>query len=151
VDRREIIAVIDAEIERLRHARLLIVQSAGERPSNGGYKTRARPTNVGENLSSTRDRQPIKRSHVMRPILIKDEPQVVVTRIPPKEPPKRRAIRAATKPTKQWTALTGDVPQGPVVVAAKNPEIAAQPDNRTPAATSAFGLAIRRSLASVGT
>jgi hypothetical protein len=76
----------------------------------------------------------------------KSEKPVLVTRVAPKERPKRR-IQAATR---QLSALTSDVPQGPIAMPATNREKTAEADKRTAAPTSAFGLAIARGLAAVG-
>jgi hypothetical protein len=146
VDRLEIIAAIDAEIERLQHARFLIVQSAAEKQSNGGSERYGQTAKVGKKRPVARDSQSIRRPHAAGTTVIQEKPQVLVTRIPPKEPPKRRVAQATTK---QWTALTGDVPQRPVVVAAKSRSSPAQADDSTVSPTSAFGLAIARRLSSL--
>jgi hypothetical protein len=148
VDRLEIIAAIDAEIERLQHARSLVVQSGVGKRSKGSPETRTRAANVGKKRPVARDQQSIGRSYAARPTVIKEKPQVLVTRVPPKEPPKRRVAQAATK---QRTALTGDVPRDPVAVAAEHrgpPAEAA--NNRAVTPISAFGLAITRGLGSLG-
>src|SRR5262245_51285458 len=126
--------MIDAEIERLQEARLLIAQSAVGKRSNRSHETPHQTATAGKQFLP-RDR----RSQVRRPTPIKEEPQVLVTRIPPKESPKRRVVRAAAK---QLSALTGDIPQGPVVAPANNRVMAAGADNRPAASTSAFGMAI---------
>jgi hypothetical protein len=146
VDRREIIAAIDAEIERLQHARFLIVQSAAGKQSNGSGERHGRTAKVEKKRPVARDSQSIGRSHAAGPTVIQEKPQVLITRVPAKEPPKRRVAQAATK---QWTALTGDVPQHPVVVAAKSRSSPAQADDNTVSPTSAFGLAITRGLSSL--
>jgi hypothetical protein len=152
VDRLEIIAAIDAEIERLEHARLLIAQSAAEKPLNvsRGRRARAagrraRAAKVGKKQPFSRDNRSSGKSYATGPTVKEEKPQVLVVRIPPKELPKRRVVQTATK---QRTALTGDVPQGPVAVA-KNREKASGADVRTPSSMSAFGLAITRGLASL--
>jgi hypothetical protein len=145
VDRLEIIAAIDAEIERLEHARLLIAQSAVEKPSNISRGRRARAAKVGKKQPFSPDGRSRGKSLATMPTVIEEKPQVLVVRIPPKELPKRRVVQTAMK---QRTALTGDIPQGPVAVA-KNRESAAGADTRTPSSTSAFGLAITRGLASL--
>jgi hypothetical protein len=110
VDRPEIIAAIDAEIARLQRARLLIIQSVVEKRSNGGDERSVRHKNAGKRKPVARERPSIGGSQAMVPTT-KSEKPVLVTRVAPKEPPKRR-IQAATK---QLSALTGDVPRGPIV------------------------------------
>jgi hypothetical protein len=141
VTRLEIIAAIDAEIARLQRARLLIVQASDESRSNGGNERRARRKSAGKKQPVARDRQSIGASHAVVPTVINEKP-ILVTRLAPKEPPKRR-MQAATK---HLNALTRDVPQGPVAVPATRRETRAETDNRTAAPTSAFGLAISRGL-----
>jgi hypothetical protein len=145
VTRLEIIAAIDAEIARLQRARFLIVQSAVERRSNGGDERRAQPKSAGKKQPVARDRRSTGSLHAAVPTVISEKP-VLVTRLAPKEPPKRR-IQAATKPL---SALTRDVPQGPVAVPATKRETNAEAGNRTTAPTSAFGLAISRGLNAAG-
>jgi hypothetical protein len=144
VDRLKIITAIDAEIERLEHARLLIAQSAVEKPSNISHGKRARAGKLGKKQHSSLDNRSNGKLHAASPTIIEVKPQVLVVRLPPKELPKRRVVQAATK---QRTALTGAIPHGPVAVA-KNPEKPAGADTRTPSSTSAFGRAITRGLAS---
>jgi hypothetical protein len=145
VDRLEIIAAIDAEIERLEHARLLIAQSAVAKPSNAIRERRARAAKVGKKQTVSPNDRSSGKSHATGPTVIEEKPQALVVRIPPKELPKRRVVQTAMK---QRTALTGDIPQGPVAVA-KNRERAAGAEIRTPSSMSAFGLAITRGLASL--
>lgn len=144
MDRREIIAAIDVEIERLKHARLLIAQSAIEKPSNISRGRRARTAKVGKKQTFSPEARSSGKSHAAGPTVIEEKPQVLVVRIPPKELPKRRVVQTAVK---QRTALMGAIPQEPVAVA-KNREKAAEADIRTPPSMSAFGLAITRGLAS---
>lgn len=117
------IAAIDAEIARLQRARLLIIQSAVEKRSNGGNQSRARHGNAGKREPVVGERPSIRGSHAMVQTVISEKP-VLVTRIAPKEPPKRR-IKAATK---QLCALTSDVPEGGIAVPATNGK---QPQKRT--------------------
>ena len=147
VDRLEIIAAIDAEIERLQHVRSMVVQSGLGKRSKGGLERRTPAAKAAKKRPVARDRQSIGRSHAARPTVIKEKPQVLITRVPPKEPPKRRVAQAATK---QRSALTGDVPQDPVAVAAEHREPAAEANDRAVSPTSAFGLAITRGLGSLG-
>jgi hypothetical protein len=145
VDRLQIIAAIDAEIECLKHARLLIAQSAVEKPSNVSRERRARVAKVGKKQPFSPDDRSSGKSHATGPTVIEEKPQVLAVRIPPKELPKRRVVQTAMK---QRTALTGDIPQGPVAVA-KNWEKAGGADSRATSSMSAFGLAIARGLASL--
>lgn len=144
MDRLEIIAAIDAEIERLEHVRFLIAQSAIEKRSNISRGRRARGAKVGKKQPFSPESGSSGKSHATGPTVIEEQPRVLVVRIPPKELPKRRVVQTATK---QRTALTGAVPQGPVAVA-KNREKPAGTDTRTASSMSAFGLAITRGLAS---
>lgn len=153
MDRLEIIAAIDAEIERLERSRLLIAQSAIQKQSIISRGRRAQAVKVAKKQPFSPDNRSGGKLHAAGPTVIEEKPQVLVVRIPPKEFPKRRVVQAATK---QRTALTGAIPQGPVAVAknrgkaaeAKNREKAAEADPRTPSSMSAFGLAITRGLAS---
>lgn len=92
VDRLEIIAAIAAEIERLQHARFVIVQSATGKRSNGSGESHGRVAKVGKKQPVARDSQSIGWSHAMGPMVIQEKPQVLIARIPPNEPPKRREV-----------------------------------------------------------
>jgi hypothetical protein len=145
VDRLEIIAAIDAEIERLEHARLLIAQSGVEKPSNISRGRRTRAARAGKKQPFSPDNRSSGKSHAAGLTVIEEKPQVLVVRIPPRELPKRRVVQTAMK---QRTALTGDIPKGPIAVA-KNRERAVGAEIRTHSSMSAFGLAITRGLASL--
>jgi hypothetical protein len=151
VDRQEILAAIDAEIARLRRARLLIAQSVvpgrpDNRPSDRPLLARQRkgkPVASGAQLATP--------SHSERRIQQTQETPVHLTRIPPKEAPRQRVTRAETT---HRTALTGEVPQGPIAVprnkdreTANLLEVSVAHTSSAPA--SAFGLAIARELASL--
>jgi hypothetical protein len=142
VNRPAIIAAIDAEIERLQQARFLIAHSAVGKRSSDRKQKQSPPTRPGQEQPIARTRKAIALSRGAQPTVIREKP-VLVTRIAPKEPPKRR-IQAATK---HLSALTSDVPQGPIAVPATRRETTAEAGNRTATPTSAFGLAITRGLA----
>jgi hypothetical protein len=153
VDRHEIIAALDAEIARLQHVRLLIKQSVvrvrrGDRPTEPLVPTKSRRGRL-----FTAARKLITRAQRERQIQSQQEVPVLVTRVPAKEAPKQRLIRAASK--KERTALTGDVPQGPVAAPGKKGRQMAEglkadlPQVTSPP-PSAFGQAITRGLATLG-
>lgn len=148
VNRIEIIAAIDAEIERLQHARLLIAHSAIKKPSTDSHQKLPRVARVGQKQAPARARRSIPQPSDTAPTVIDQQPQIFITRLPPKEAPKRRM---ASIPTKRWTApaLTGNVPQGPVAAVSRSQEKAVGAADGTVAPTSAFGLAITRRLASI--
>jgi hypothetical protein len=147
VDRQEILAVIDTEIARLRHARFLIAQSVvPRRPDDPPLPAKLKK---GKPVASGAQRT--IPSHGERQIQQKPEAPVRITRIPTKHAPKQRVTRAETR---HRTALTGDVPQGPVAVPRnKGKETAnvlgVSVARTSVAPTSAFGLAIARELASL--
>jgi hypothetical protein len=105
-----------------------------------------RTRKAGKKQPVARDSQLIGRSRETWPTGIQEQAAVLIKRIPSKEPPKRRHAQA---PMKQWTALTSDVPQRPVVVAAKSRLAPAEAENGTASPTSAFGVTITRRLASL--
>ena len=109
VDRQEILAAIDTEIARLRRARFLIAQSVVPgRPDDRPLPARRRkgkPVASGAQLTT-----PL---HGERQMQQKLETPVRITRIPTKEAPRQRVTRAETT---HRTALTGDVPQGPIAI-----------------------------------
>ena len=145
MNRLEIIAAIDAEIERLQHARLLVAQSAVKKAPRSSGDARGRRSNIEKKKST---RRLVQRPVTAQPAAIKLKPQVVVIRIASKEQPKPR-IRTATK-SKKWSALTKDVPQGPIAVPAPSREAISEATHSTAVPTSAFGLAITRELAATG-
>ena len=145
MDRLEIIAAIDAEIVCLKHARLLIAQSAVEGPSNVSRERRAQVAEGGKKQPFSPDGGSSGKSHATEPTVIEEKPQVLAVRIPPKKLPERRVVPTAIK---QRAALTGDTPQSPVA-AAKKCEKAGGGESRVASSTSAFGLAIARELASL--
>jgi hypothetical protein len=146
--RVEIIAEIDAEIERLQQARFLIAQSAIGKQSNGSRLGHGRVARAGKKPSLTQGSQGTGRSNATGPTVVQEKSPVLIIRVPPKEPRKRRVVEAATK---EGTALSGQVPMHPVVVAARARSSAAEGVDRTSSPTSAFGRAITRGLASLGT
>lgn len=153
MDRHEIIAALDAEIERLQNARQMVIQSAFEKRSPVHRKHRAtagkRAVATAGKRTAAPDRRPIEQPR-LKTAPVKEEKQVLITRIPPKEAPKRRHVQTATK-QKEWTALSGQVPHGPIAVAANNRPKVVQAENRPADPTSAFGLAVARELTSLGT
>jgi hypothetical protein len=74
VDQLEIIAAIDAEIERLEHARLLIAQSAVEKPSNISRRKRARTAKVGKKQTFSPDDRSSGKSYATGPTVVEEKP-----------------------------------------------------------------------------
>lgn len=149
VDRQEILAAIDTEIARLRRARFLIAQFVvpgrpDNRPSHRplpAKRRRGKPVASGAQLTTP--------SHGENQMQQKLETPLRITRIPMKEAPNRRVTRAETT---HGTALTGDVPQGPIAVPRNKDRetgnvlgVNVAHSNSAPA--SAFGMAIARELA----
>jgi hypothetical protein len=149
VDRLEIIAAIDAEVTRLRHARFLIAQYSVGTPSDHRRSEPPMPVKRRKERSVATGRQVIARAHRERQIQ-KQEVPVLITRVTAKEAPKQRVTPAATR---QKTALTGDVPENPIAVPANRRKETGEGSETSVAHTasapaSAFGLAITRGLAS---
>ena len=149
VDRQEILAAIDAEIARLRRARFLIAQSVvpgrpDDRPSHRplpAKRRKGKPVASGPQLTTP--------SHGERQIQQKVETPILITRVPAKEAPRLRLSRPEMT---HRTALTRNVPQGPIAVPRdKNREavnvLGLSVAHTSPAPASAFGLAIARELA----
>jgi hypothetical protein len=150
VDRLEIIAAIDAEVTRLRHARFLIAQYGVGKPSDHRRSERPMPVKRRKGRSVTAGRQVIAHTHRERQIQQKQELPVLITRVTAKEAPKPRTPVA----TKQKTALTADVPENPIAVPANRRKETGEGSETSVAHTasapaSAFGLAITRGLASL--
>jgi hypothetical protein len=151
VDRVEIIAAIDAEVTRLRHARFLIAQYGVGKPSDHRRSERPRPVKRREDKHVATGRQVIAHAHRERQIQQKQELPVLITRVTAKEAPKPRITPVATK---QKTALTADVPENPIAVPANRRKEAGEGSETSVAHTasapaSAFGLAVARELASL--
>jgi hypothetical protein len=151
VTRTEIIAAIDTEIERLQRARSLIVQSAAGKRSADLKRKLSIPAKQAKGQPPVQAGKAIASLQTVQPSVARENTQMLITRLPAKQPPRRRTARVATK---QGTALTGTVPQGPVAVSAKNREASPATDDKTvsgtPLPSSAFGLAVARGLASLG-
>jgi hypothetical protein len=150
VDRLEIIAAIDAEVTRLRHARFLIAQYGVGKPSDHRRSERPMPVKRRKDRPVATGRQVTARAHRERQSQQKREVPVLITRVIAKEAPKQRVTPAATRPK---TALTGDVPENPIAVPANRTKETAEGSetsvvHTTSAPASAFGLAISRGLAS---
>jgi hypothetical protein len=108
VGTQEIIAAIDAEIQRLHQARNLIAGSVGtERISLTGSAHKARRT------FSAEARKKIAAAQRKRWAKQKN---VTVTTLPPKQAPMKRPRKSLALNT--TTALTGQVPSGPVAAPA---------------------------------
>ena len=95
MDRLEIIAEIDAEIERLQQARLLIAQSAVGKQLNRSRLRHARVARAGKKPSLNQVSQVAGRSHATGPTVVQEKSPVLIIRIPPKEPRKRRVVEVA--------------------------------------------------------
>jgi hypothetical protein len=151
VDRQEILAAIDTEIARLQRARFLIAQSVVPRRPDNHPSHRPLPAKLRKEKPVATEPQLTTPSHGERQIQEKVETPVRIARVPTKEAPRRRVTRAETT---HRTALTGDVPQGPIAVprnkdreTAKVKGVSVAHTSSAPA--SAFGLAIARELASL--
>lgn len=97
-------------------------------------------------MTSAAVREPLARTQPERPIQAEKEAAVPFTRVPAKEAPRPRVSRAVAK---YETALTANVPAGPVAAPGKkSPESEA---NLIASASSAstFGQAIARGLATL--
>jgi len=155
VDRQEIIAALDAEIARLQHARALIAQAMAPVRPNGRQRPTFRSAEPNERVPSARGTRRLVRPRTgqSRP-QTHEETTALVVRVPAKEAPKHRSFTAVPK---QRTALTGDVPRGPVAAPKKTDRdmLRASPGSTekfaafTHEPASAFGEAISRSLAGV--
>jgi hypothetical protein len=97
VDRLEIIAAIDAEVTRLRHARFLIAQYGLGKPSDHRRSERPMPVKPRKDRPVATGRQVIAHAHRERQIQQKQELPVLITRVTAKEAPKQRVTPAATK------------------------------------------------------
>jgi hypothetical protein len=151
VERLQLIALIDAEIERLQQARLLIA------PSLVSSQLRSRPekpsplhTAAKKRISETREQKTSAPSDISAS---QEQPVVSVTRIPARERSRSRSPRRAKQaaPTTA-TALTGAVPLHPVAAPPRRDEASmkAKPTQNNGVdslSLSAFGQAISRGLA----
>jgi hypothetical protein len=101
-------------------------------------------------MTSVAVREPLARTQLKRRIQEDKEAAVPFTRVPAKEAPRPRVSRAMPK---HQTALTANVPAGPVAAPGKKgPESAAGSEADLPAiasSASAFGQAIARGLATL--
>jgi hypothetical protein len=150
VDRQDIIAALDAEIARLQHTRLLIAQSVAHgRPSKRPAQQRA-STKSKKRLTSPAIRESPASTPRERNTQEAKEAAVPFTRVPAKEAPRPRVSRTVSK---HQTALTANVPVGPVAVPnKKSRQSATRAEADLPAAVpaaSAFGQAIARGLATL--
>jgi hypothetical protein len=150
VDRQEIIEALDGEIARLQHARLLIAQSVVH-----GSLSKRTPSHSPSTESRKRTlwaaiREPIARASREGRIQLEKEAAIPFARIPAKEAPSQRVPTAVAK---YETALTANVPAGPVAAPGKKSrEVTAGSEADLPAiasSASAFGQAIARGLAAL--
>jgi hypothetical protein len=153
VERLQLIALIDAEIERLQQARLLIAPSLV--PSQWRSRPQAAPalrTAAKKTGSRTLEPKPSAPAEISA---LQAESPVSVTRIPARKRSglrfSRRTKQAAPKP---MTALTGAVPLHPVAAPPKreekiDPAMPSPPSSVDAHSASAFGQAISRGLASL--
>jgi hypothetical protein len=106
----EIIAAIDAEIQRLQQARNSISGSAGTKrrdrlPAGSAYKAkRTLSAEAREKIAAAQRKRWAKQK------------KTAVTKLPPKHAPVKRPRKPVSLKTK--TALTGKVPSGPVAAPA---------------------------------
>lgn len=138
---REIIAAIDAEIATLQRARMLVAQSL--------VQTHIHPVTPAKSRAvapSKARREPPMQRHIPKDSESPEVP-VTITRIPAKRAPEQRGFKGVSK---QRTALSAEIPTGPVAVPKqKREEIAAfegQPADGPSASASAFGQAVTRGL-----
>jgi hypothetical protein len=155
VERLRLIALLDAEIERLQQARLLIA------PSLISSRLRSRPRTpqsfvqpqVEKRVSRRAERKTPAPSAMSTPA---EQPTVSVTRLPAKERSGRRFSRRTKQVVPEAAiALTGNVPLHPVATPPKrnNEEVDQQKPYRDSSvhssSLSAFGEAISRGLAAL--
>jgi hypothetical protein len=110
VSTREIIAAIDAEIQRLQQVRNLISGLAG--PKRSG-RPAAGSTHKAKRTLSPEAREKISAAQRKR---WAKQKKVTVIKLPPKHAPTRRPRKPVALKTN--TALTGKVPSGPVAAPA---------------------------------
>jgi hypothetical protein len=114
VNIEQITAAIDAEIERLQQARIVIAGSAdggkrrGRPPGSGSQKPAKKKPAKKKRALSAAAREKIAAAQRKR---WAKQKQVVVTKVPPKHAPVKRPRQVSVKAK---TALTGNVPTGPV-------------------------------------
>jgi hypothetical protein len=152
VNIQEIIAAIDAEIATLQQARLLVAQSLVQAPVNSGARAKSKTV-----IPSKKRREPLAqarhvprnhgpKSHALGNVEIPEVP-VTITRIPAKRAPAQRGFKAVSK---QRTALSAEIPMGPVAVPKKKGEeitaFEGHPANGASVSASAFGQAVTRGL-----
>ena len=154
VERHRLIALIDAEIERLQQARLLIAASvvSSRLRSQPPKATPPLQAAVRKRLSRTSDQNTSVPFDISAP---PEQPAVSVTRIPARERSRSRSPRRTKQivPT-TLTALTADVPLHPVAAPPKRgEEIKQEKPSLTSGvdslSVSSFGQAISRGLASL--
>jgi hypothetical protein len=151
VERLQLIALIDAEIERLQQARLLIA------PSLVSSRLRSQPKNspVLQAVAKKRVSQSLEQttsppSDISAP---QEQPTVLVTRIPARGRSRSRSPRRTKQvEPKTATALTGAVPLHPVAAPPRRDEdrIQGKPTQKNSVdsvSLSSFGQAISRGLA----
>jgi hypothetical protein len=109
-----IIAALDAEIARLQLARTLIAQSTTAAFGYSGVSISNEMKPKKRNLSPAA-RERIAAAQRKRWAEQKKPTVVTITRVPPKEAPKRRAPKPVAK---SETPLTANIPDGPVAVPA---------------------------------
>jgi hypothetical protein len=116
VNTEQIIAAIDAEIARLQLARTLIAQSDTPKTSDrlataisnaGKRKTRKLSADARERIAAAQRKRWAEQ---------KKPAAITVTRVAPREAPKRRAPKPVAKPE---TPLTAKIPDGPIAAPAK--------------------------------
>jgi hypothetical protein len=149
---REIIAAIDVEIATLQQARLLVAQSLVQVQINSG--TRAKSKTLVPSKARRERLAPAR--HVSKNYATKNHglgdletPEVPVTivRIPAKNAPAQRGFKTVSK---ERTALSAEIPAGPVAVPKKKGEeitaFEGHPADGVPVSASAFGQAVTRGL-----
>jgi hypothetical protein len=142
VNIQEIIAAIDAEIATLQQARLLVAQSLVQTQINSVTRAKSRAA-----VPSKARREPLAPTrHVPKDSEIPEVP-VTITRLPAKRAPAQRGFKAVSK---QRTALSAEIPTGPVAVPKKKGEeitaFEGHPADGASVSASAFGQAVTRGL-----
>lgn len=149
----QLIALIDAEIERLQQARLLIAPSVvSSRLRSRPQKTPALQTGASTRIARTVEQKTSAPSQISAP---QEQPAISITRIPARGRSGSRSPRRVKQAVPRTaTALTGAVPLHPVAAPPRRDEEIAQakPSEKggvDSLSLSSFGQAISRGLASL--
>jgi hypothetical protein len=150
VERLQLIALIDAEIERLQQARLLIAPSLVSARLRSRPQKPPAPQAVAKERASPKVRQKASASDISAP---QEQPAVSVTRIPARQRSGSRSARRTKQVAPRTaTALSGAVPLHPVAAPPRREQESNQekPSPKSGVESlplSSFGQAISRGLA----